>query len=713
PQPSETGRGLNVEVVMKLRGIALVIAFAGSAVVPVMGQDDSSLREQVEVTVVEIPVTVVDRAGEPVRGLKASDFELRDEGEKRPISYFETIDLADAALYKRKPLPPSARRKYLLLFDLSYTSPTGLVRAREAALDFVQKKLGEYDLASVATFSVERGFHLLTSFTTDRTLVASAVESLGAPSNFRTIDPLLISAQISPGLATPQTGTQRGTAPVTDQDVRANSAEVMRGNRKANENIERARIRRELESFGGVARALDTVHGQKEIILLSEGFDATLLHGREDLSSQESQADTQASTEGEIWKIDNDSRFGNSAATSDLTHMSEYFRRSDVVLHAVDVKGLRGESEAREGRISNSNEALFLLANGTGGAVFKNSNDLNQNFARILKRDELIYIVGFQEPPATVPGRFHNLKITLPGKSGLRVTHRTGYYETGGRANPIEQVLSATEILYNDLPRNEVDFASTAVPFPSSDGASVPVVMEIPGSSILPRASGDNLNGELFIYAFDRNDVVKDFIYQRIGLDLNKTRQALSESGLKYYGTLHLQPGAYTLKTLIRFAETGRDGFQRSELIVPDFSAPTVLPPMVMGAPEKWIMVRGSAKPGAPAEAYPFVIGTESFVPDPDAHYRGGEPLRLALFTYHLVPENLAISGVVAGHEGSGRLSLVGRTAVEEGRTKFLLSFDPGELGPGRYVLQLAVKEKAGQDGSVSVPFTVDAPAAP
>ena len=694
-----------------------LLLFAALAVVSpicavLLAQDPTPLREAVEVTVVEIPVTVVDRTGEPVRGLKASDFELRDEGEKRPISYFETIDLADAALYKGKPLPPAARRKYLLLFDLSYTSPTGLVRARQAARDFVEKKMGETDFASVATFSVEKGFRLLTSFTTDRSLLSSAVDSLGSPSNFQTVDPLLIASQTAPGLATPQTGTQRGTAPVTDQDVRVNGEEVTRGNRRANENIERARIRHELESFGGVARALDAVHGQKEIILLSEGFDADLLHGREDLSSQESQADTTASTQGEIWKIDNDNRFGNSAATSDLTRMSEYFRRSDVVLHAVDVKGLRSESEARDGKVSSSNESLFLLANGTGGSVFKNSNDLTQNFARILKRDELIYVVGFQEPPATVAGKFHRLRISLPGKSGLRVTHRSGYYETGGGSSPIEQVLSATEILYNDLPRNQVDFASTAVPFPSSGGASVPVVMEIPGSAILPGASGQTLNGELFVYAFDRNNVVKDFIYQRIGLDLNKTREALSETGLKYYGTLHLQAGTYALKTLIRFAETGRDGFQRSELVVPDFSARTVLPPLVMGAPEKWIMVRGAADTKEAAEGYPFVIGRESFVPDPEPHYRNGEALRLALFTYNLAPEDLSITGAVSGQTSVSGLSLIGRTAVENGQTKYLLKFDPAGLSPGGYVLQLAVKEKnASEPVAVSLPFTVDGPA--
>ena len=44
------------------------------------------LRETVNVNLIEVPVTVVDRSGNPVRGLTADKFELIDQGQKRPLA---------------------------------------------------------------------------------------------------------------------------------------------------------------------------------------------------------------------------------------------------------------------------------------------------------------------------------------------------------------------------------------------------------------------------------------------------------------------------------------------------------------------------------------------------------------------------------------------------------------------------------------------------
>ena len=54
----------------------------------------AQVKETVNVYVVEVPVTVVDSSGNPVRGLTAANFELTDNGTKRPISSFDKIDFA-------------------------------------------------------------------------------------------------------------------------------------------------------------------------------------------------------------------------------------------------------------------------------------------------------------------------------------------------------------------------------------------------------------------------------------------------------------------------------------------------------------------------------------------------------------------------------------------------------------------------------------------
>ena len=84
--------------------------------------------ETTEVVVVEVPVQVV-RDGEPVRGLTAEDFEIVDGKKKQQIIGFDTIDLsltgpATAQEVAVAEVPVSARRHFLLLFDISFSDPT-------------------------------------------------------------------------------------------------------------------------------------------------------------------------------------------------------------------------------------------------------------------------------------------------------------------------------------------------------------------------------------------------------------------------------------------------------------------------------------------------------------------------------------------------------------------------------------------------------------
>src|SRR5947208_2960869 len=148
----------------------------------------AQVKETVNVYVVEVPVTVVDSNGNPVRGLTAANFELSDNGSKREITSFDKIDFASPeAVTAISPLNPSARRQFMLLFDLSNSSPNALTRSQDAARKFVSENVQPRDLVAVGTIETERGFRLLTAFTTDRELVAGAIAQ---PGSFRGADPL-------------------------------------------------------------------------------------------------------------------------------------------------------------------------------------------------------------------------------------------------------------------------------------------------------------------------------------------------------------------------------------------------------------------------------------------------------------------------------------------------------------------------------------------
>src|SRR6185369_12363334 len=152
---------------------ARVVLLLAIAAAPLLAQ----VKETVNVTVVEVPVTVIDRDGNPIRGLTAANFEVLDEGKKRAVTAFDKIDFASKeSVQAMSPMNPAARRNFMLLFDLSYSNPKSLVRAQQAARAFVKTGVERRDLVSVATIDVNKGFRLLTAFTTDRALITSAID---------------------------------------------------------------------------------------------------------------------------------------------------------------------------------------------------------------------------------------------------------------------------------------------------------------------------------------------------------------------------------------------------------------------------------------------------------------------------------------------------------------------------------------------------------
>src|SRR6185436_18257458 len=120
------------------------------------------------ITLVTLPVFVVDGQGRSIGGLKKEDFEVTDEGRGMEVVGFQEIDLTEPADAEDvRELPPAARRQFLLFFDLSFSSVNGLVRSRRAASEFI-RGMSPADLGAVATFSANRGVRLLVGFTSDR-----------------------------------------------------------------------------------------------------------------------------------------------------------------------------------------------------------------------------------------------------------------------------------------------------------------------------------------------------------------------------------------------------------------------------------------------------------------------------------------------------------------------------------------------------------------
>ena len=658
----------------------------------------AQVKETIEVSIVEVPVVVVDRAGNPVRGLSEKNFEIFDDGKKRPMTSFDVIDFASReSMSAISPFNPVARRSFLLLFDLAYSSPKSLTRAQEAARRFVKEGLRPRDLVAVASVDIDKGWHLLTSFTSDRPLIDAAIDN---PIAFRGADPLGISNQTSSFIASlqqPGMDNMMANRVSFAGEAARRELEMTHSMAYLNESLQRQRVDRQVESLSAMAKLLNSLPGRKQVILLSEGLPAKYLTGRDvhDSKAEAEQAEkiirgTWASKDASLGDADIDARFGNTATQTLVERMTRYCKRSDVVLHAIDIQGVRVQNDTFEGARINSNAGLAALARPTGGNVFENVNSIGENFQRLMHQQEVVYVLGFRAP-SSKPGNFHQLKVKVNGIGfGGRVEHREGYYESA--VNSLDRRLSDAEIVMNDLPQSGIRVSSFVAPL----RGQVPVILEIEGRDLM---EGTFLNGaaQIAMYAFDESGTVRDRIYQTITFDRTKLGDRLREGGVKYYGTLSLPPGNYAIKTLVRIAKSDRRGYARTDIHIPREGEFGLVPFVVDDHAADWLMVKGTSH--APVDAaYPFQIGGESFVPSVLARLHAGESRKVALIVENASPEELRL-------EMSPSATIITSTKTADA-TKIVLEFPA--IAAGVKSLDIVVRKDSGAALRARVPVVVE-----
>jgi VWFA-related protein len=684
---------------MKRVLVAVAVALLSLGVV-------AQVRETVNVNVVEVPVTVVDSNGNPVRGLTIANFELLDNGTKRPITSFDKIDFSETETLKAtSPLNPAATRNFMLLFDLSNSGPNAIARAQDAARRFVADGVKPRDNVAVGTIEAQRGFRLLTAFTTDRRLVEQAIAD---PVQFRGTDPLQIGGVVSDiQLQDPNAAASgREGKSAADADM------IERQNRIQQQNTQYARAlaEKQIEALGNLAKTLRAVPGRKQVVMLSEGFDPKYIQGRDARSMEEQQKETAEIMAGRSYNVDMDARFGSSSSLSMLDRMAQTFRGSDVVLHAMDIQGVRVQNDVVSGARINSNEGLFLVANPTGGEVFKNANEIKTNFQRLLHQQEVVYVLGFQAPSQKA-GSFHNLKVRLVNVPGGKVSHRAGYYEAGGETAQ-ERALSSAEIIVNDIPQTDVRMTTLAAAFPEAGGdAQVPVIIDASGADLIGDFRGNALPVEFFMYAFDADGVVRDRLYQKITLDLKKVGDRLRQYGLKYYGTLSLPPGSYAVKSLVRAGDRDRRGFTRSDIVVAQPKTFAVTTPVPIEDNARAVLVRDEHAPGRdhPAVLDPFVGGTrpsssgvspfqlngQSFIPSTTVH-KGAGPQKIAVYVYGATADQLT-------WETNPKTKYLGHAKGGEA-TALVLELDPKDANVA--AVDITVRKKGAPEATkISVPI--------
>lgn len=725
---------------MKLRNEPLVVLLLCGlvAAVPLGARQATETFEEVtDVVEVQVPVNVYDRHGEPVRGLTPAAFRVLEGGQEQEIVGFEVVDLdiLEPTDHGQKAIeaavPAAARRHFLLLFDMSFSSPASLIKARRAARELVLDELHPTDLVSVVTFSLETGPQLVVTFTPDRAQVARAIDTLGAPHligkdgefdplRFVIVPPSDLEGSTRASIGSESGGSAKLLEGTTEAAVEEYLTVMAKGFDRMEKSFARGRISNWSTAMEGMAKAMRSVEGRKHVVYFSEGFDGRLLLGRgADPSDPNLEADQTHLQFGQYWMVDTDDIYGNSPLQGEVAGMLAEFRKADCVIQAVDISGLSADFGSARRAKQVGQDALFYVANETGGELFEDANNLGVHLRGVLERSAVTYLLTIRPRDLKLDGEYHRLRVEADLPRGTRVSHREGYFAPRpfGDLHPLEKTLLASDAIAAAVPDDAISLNVLAAPFRANEEiAYVPVIIEVDGQDLLENHSGDTMAAEIYTYVSNAKGEMRDFFTQLITLDLTKGREAMLAHGLKYYGHLDLAPGDYLVRVLVRNGDTGRTGVQSVSLSVPSYDQdePDLLPPLFLEPPGRWLLVREQRDTQYQRTVvYPFTVNGEPFIPAAHPMLKAEEVAEVVLVAYNLADKDLRLNGRVVGSDGievaSGGLELVQRTVTGiSGLDRLRATFRPNGLEPGSYKLEVALHDPTHNVVKVnSLPFTV------
>ncbi len=677
-----------------------------------------------EVVVIEVPVQVT-KDGKPVRGLTPDQFEVLDGRKRRDLVGFDTYDLSGSKIEPNLAglrIPAAAQRRFLLFFDLAFSDPDSIVQAQKAAKEFVSTGLGPADLVGVATHQTSGALNLILGFTSDRRQAELAIETFGLPELVVSRrDPLGISL-VPLHWGSKANEWEGGVEVALDNQGGKNRAmlrslvtQMQNASRQASEMRAILALN---QSLTEVAELLRNVEGRKYLVYLSEGFDSSVILGQGAGSTREEQEairqQNAAVMRGEYQDVDSNLRFGDTSSQNEFARVVQELLRADCVIQAVDIGGLRAGTDS--GVRQESKQGLFMLANGTGGELFENFNNLTEAMSKMLERTSVTYVLAFQAEDLKLDGEFHKLKVKLEGgPKGARLVYRPGYFAPRpySELSPRERSLSAASRLYGEA-GGELKVATLAAPFEiDSQTAHVPSLIEIDGADLLKGNQGGQVTAEIFAYAVAEDGEVRDFYNQILGIDIEKAGPTLQQTGLKFWSQFELPPGSYVVRVLVRNADTGASGVSVFPFRVPDASQqePVLLVPMFPEPTGRWVSVRGQRAEEAEHD-YPFTVQGKPFVPAAKPVLVPGQSTPVLLAGYGF-EESVRIRGQLLTLDGkpSGRVSLnVGerRLAEQPGLAQWAATLSLGDLEPGDYVLKVTATEPAsGEAHSSSITVSV------
>jgi VWFA-related protein len=538
--------------------LAMLLAFALlCSSLPAQQPADYTFHVQTDLVLVN--VTVRDKSGNLVRGLKPEDFTILEDNKPQKVVSFdvENIDAAanqDVAQTKLLPGSPTAegsaasaatsasgsanqfkdRRLIVLFFDLSAMEPDEIDRAITSAEHYVDTQMAAADLVSI----VSLGSSLLVNqdFTSDHGLLKKQLQAF--------------SSGNGQGFEEGTTGTTEGT-PDTGQPFTADDTEYNIFNTD-----------RRLEALRSVAEKLSHLQQKKSLIYFSSGMDRTGI---------ENQSELRAAINAAV-------RSNMAIYTMDLRGLQALVAGGEA--QNASLRGTSAYSGQSMINALNSNfttqETLVTLASDTGGRAFLDSNDFTQVFKGVQQDTSTYYLLGYRSTNPARDGRYRRIAVKV-NVSGAKIDYRRGYYAPADyqHSTKEDKELQLQEELASELPTTDLPlYLSTAYFRMEANKFFIPISLVVPGSEIPFTRSSDRDKATLDVIGLvldsEHHPVTRIRDTVKLAVD---TSSEVRKKNVQYDTGLSLPPGKYHLKFVVRENQTGRMGSFEADLNVPDLKS--------------------------------------------------------------------------------------------------------------------------------------------
>ncbi len=209
---------------------------------------------------------------------------------------------------------------------------------------------------------------------------------------------------------------------------------------------------------------------------------------------------------------------------------------------------------------SAESDVLAVLADGTGGTFFHNSNDMDEGLRRVAETPEYSYVLGFTPLNLKMNGSFHTLKVSVKVHEKYVLQARRGYYAPThtedateeARREVEDEVFSLEEL--HDLP---VDLHTQFFKV-TEDSAKLTVLAHLDVKHLHYRkAEGKNRNDVTIVSAvFDHNGNFVQGDQKTLQMRWqNQTLENKLGSGITLKASFDVKPGSYLVRLVVRDAE--------------------------------------------------------------------------------------------------------------------------------------------------------------